>query len=262
MSPTKPNPEPTAPAEELLEDGLIGHLADLRTSVVRATLAVLVTFFILLPFSEEIFTNFVQPLLLSLQGDSRFIATGILDPFLIPLKVTFFLAFCLTVPYVLYQLWRFVAPGLYKHERLLVVPIVISSTLLFYLGMAFAYFLVFKLVFEFIIGIAPEVLEFLPDSSKYFSFALTIFLVFGLAFEVPVAVFILVRARIVDVASLRRKRPYVIAGSFIISAIATPPDVISQFMLALPLCLLFELGIAFASLWAPAKSAAAEDGAT
>ncbi|MBF2735475.1 MAG: twin-arginine translocase subunit TatC [Betaproteobacteria bacterium AqS2] len=257
----KDAPEEPAPAEELHEDGLIGHLADLRSSVLRAVLAVLAVFICLLPFSEQVFTFFADPLLASLQGaeGARVIATGVLDPFIVPLKVTFFVAFCATVPYVLYQLWRFVAPGLYRRERLLVIPIVATSTLLFYLGMAFAYLLVFKLVFEFIISVAPAAIDFLPDSGKYFSFALTAFLVFGFAFEVPVAVFILVRARVVSIAALRSKRPYVIAGSFIVAAIVTPPDVISQFLLAIPLCILYELGIAFASIWAPAPPAAEEE---
>lgn len=246
-------PATPSPEEKLLEDGLLGHLTDLRNSVVKAVLAVGVAFFALFPFNERIYNWFARPLLEQLPAGGEMIATGIISPFIVPLKVTLLVAFCLTLPYVLYQIWRFVAPGLYRREKRLVLPIVVSSTVLFYAGMAFAYFLLLKIVFGFIVSFAPSSIEFMPDVQNYLSFALTLFVVFGIAFEMPVAVFILVRAGVVEIATLRSARTYVIAGSFVVAAIVTPPDVLSQFMLAVPVWLLYEAGILFASLFPSAK---------
>ncbi len=252
----------TEPAteEELHSDGLIGHLTDLRNSVLKALLAVAAVFFALVPFAEEIYVRFAGPLLAELPVGGALIATGVITPFLVPLKVTFLVAFCVALPYVLYQVWRFVAPGLYRNERRLVLPLVVTSTLLFYVGMAFAYLLVFRVVFSFIVSFAPDTVAVMPDVQNHLRFATTVFLTFGVAFEVPVAVFILVRAGVLEIAALRRARPYVIAGAFVTAAIITPPDVVSQFMLALPVWLLYEVGILVALLL-PSRSEEEEDAA-
>ena len=235
--------------ERLHEDGLVGHLTDLRDSVLKSVLAIVVAFVALFPFTDTIYEWFAGPLLSELPDSGELIATGVIAPFLVPLKVTFLCAFCVVLPYVLYQAWRFVAPGLYSSERRLVMPLVASSTVLFYLGMAFAYFLVFRVVFSFIVSFAPESVSVMPDVQSHLGFATTVLLTFGLAFEVPVAVFIMVRAGVLEVASLKRARPYVIAGAFVVAAVITPPDVVSQFMLAIPVWLLYETGIVVASVF-------------
>ncbi len=242
-------PEPP-PEERLHEDGIIGHLVDLRKCAVRSLLAVGVLFMAMFPFYEPIYAAFSQPILAALppEGDAQLIATDVLGGFLVPAKVVLFCALCVALPYVLYQVWAFVAPGLYLRERRMVLPLVVSSTALFYLGMAFAYLLVFKVVFAFIFKFAPAAFIVMPDVQSHLSFALTMFFVFGLAFEVPVAVFLLVQMGVISLAALRHARPYVIVGAFICAAIITPPDVLSQFMLALPVWLLYEIGILVASL--------------
>ena len=250
--------EPAA-EEQLHEDGLLGHLTDLRNSVVKATLAVAVAFIALFPFSDQIYTRFAAPLIAELPEGSQLIATGVIAPFLVPLKVIILVAFCITLPYVLYQVWSFIAPGLYRRERHLITPLVISSTLLFYLGMLFAYFLVFRVVFGFIVAFAPEAISVMPDVQSHLSFAITIFLTFGLAFEVPVAVFILVQTGVLELAGLRKARTFVIAGAFIVAAIITPPDVLSQFLLAVPVWLLYEVGIIAAALLPPREQVSKED---
>lgn len=247
-----------ATEEELHEDGLVGHLTDLRNSVVWSLAVLAVAFFALFPFAEEIYTMFATPLLAVLPEGSELIAIGVLSPFLVPLKVVLFCAFCVTLPHTLYQVWRFVAPGLYKREKGIAAPLVVSSTLLFFLGLAFAYVLVFRLVFTFIVQYAPASISVMPDVQSHLSFALLLFLTFGIAFEVPIAVFILVRSGIVEIATLRRSRRYVIVGAFVAAAIATPPDVISQFMLALPVWLLYEIGIQV-SVWFPPAAREEED---
>ena len=175
------------------------------------------------------------------------IATDIVGVFLVPMKVAFLVAFVIALPYVLYQAWAFVAPGLYVHERRLVLPLVITSTLLFITGMAFAYFLVFPVVFKFMASIAPEGVAWMTDIEKYLSFVLTMFMAFGVVFEVPVIVIVLVRAGLVSLKTLKEIRPYVVVGAFVVGAVFTPPDVLSQLMLAVPLCLLYELGIVLAT---------------
>ena len=242
-----PQPEP-ADEEKLHEDGLIGHLVDLRSCLLRALLAVGVLFFALFAFHEQIYDWFTRPLISQLPGGSELIATDVLGGFLVPAKVVLFCAFCLALPYVLYQAWSFVAPGLYRRERGLLLPLVVTSTLLFYLGMAFAYLLVFRVVFGFVFSFAPDAITVMPDVQSHLGFVLTLFLVFGIAFEVPVAILILVRLGIVEIAAARRARPYVIVGAFVVAAIITPPDVLSQFMLAIPVWLLYEVGIMAAAL--------------
>lgn len=230
------------------EDSFISHLIELRTRLVRAMLAVLIVFLCLFPWAKELYAFLAQPLLSALPQGGQMIATDVVGVFLVPVKVVLMTAFLITLPYVLYQVWAFVAPGLYNHEKQLVLPLVAASVILFFIGMAFAYFLVFPAVFHFMASVAPEGVAWMTDIDKYLSFVLTTFMAFGITFEVPVIVILLVRAGVVSVDKLREIRPYVIVGSFVVAAIFTPPDIISQFMLAIPMCLLYELGVFIASL--------------
>ena len=236
----------------------ISHLIELRSRLVRTAIVVVVAFVALFPFAQELYTWLATPLLAKLPAGGQMIATEVTTPFFVPMKVALMAAFLLTLPYVLYQAWAFVAPGLYRHEKRLAVPLVVSSTLLFMVGMAFAYFAVFPVVFGFITQVAPEGVAVMTDINSYLSFVLTLFLAFGLTFEVPVAVILLARLGFVTVPGLRHARPYVVVGAFVIGAIFTPPDVISQFMLAIPLWVLYEIGIWFAVFLAKAPPAAAE----
>ncbi|HEX9192469.1 MAG TPA: twin-arginine translocase subunit TatC [Burkholderiales bacterium] len=228
------------------QDTFISHLVELRDRLLRSILAVVVVFLGLFPWARELYALLAKPLLAALPAGGRMIATDVVGVFLVPVKVAFLVAFVIALPYVLYQAWAFVAPGLYMHEKRLVLPLVIASTLLFLLGMSFAYFLVFPLVFKFMASIAPEGVAWMTDIDKYLSFVLTTFIAFGVTFEVPVVVIVLVRAGVVSVEKLKEVRPYVIVGAFVIGAIFTPPDVLSQVMLAVPLWLLYELGIVLA----------------
>ena len=233
------------------QDGFISHLIELRSRVVKAVLAVAVVFVIVAfgwPGSQKIYSIFAEPMLAALPQGGQMIATDVVGVFLVPIKVAALLAFVIALPVVLYQLWAFVAPGLYTHEKRLMLPLVIASFLLFLMGMAFAYVLVFPVVFAFMSAVAPEGVAWMTDIEKYFSFALTTFFAFGLTFEVPVVVIVLVRMGIVSIEKLKSARPYVIVGAFIVAAVFTPPDVVSQFMLAVPLWLLYELGILLSGL--------------
>jgi sec-independent protein translocase protein TatC len=225
------------------QDTFISHLVELRDRLLRSILAVLIVFLCLFPWARELYAVLAQPLLAALPAGGRMIATDVVGVFLVPVKVAMLVAFVIALPYVLYQAWAFVAPGLYAHERRLVLPLVIASSGLFILGMSFAYFLVFPLVFKFMAAIAPEGVAWMTDIDKYLSFVLTLFVAFGVVFEVPVVVIVLVRTGLVSVEKLNDIRPYVIVGAFVVGAIFTPPDVISQVMLAVPLWLLYELGI-------------------
>jgi sec-independent protein translocase protein TatC len=236
------------------QDTFISHLIELRDRLLRAILAVLLVFLCLFPWAKDLYTLLAQPLLAVLPHGGQMIATDVVGVFLVPMKVALLVAFVIALPYVLYQIWAFVAPGLYTHEKRLVLPLIITSTFLFIAGMAFAYFLVFPVVFKFMASIAPEGVAWMTDIEKYLSFALTMFVAFGVTFEVPVAVVLLVRMNIVGVDKLREIRPYVIVGAFVIGAVFTPPDVISQLMLAVPLWVLYELGIVFASMTAKADT--------
>jgi sec-independent protein translocase protein TatC len=211
--------------------------------LIRALLAVVIVFVCLFPWAKEMYSLLANPLIASLPQGGQMIATDVVGVFVVPMKVAFLVAFLIALPYVLYQLWAFVAPGLYAHEKKLVLPLVVASSILFFIGMAFAYFLVFPVIFKFMASIAPEGVAWMTDIEKYLSFALTTFVAFGVTFEVPVIVIVLVRAGLVSIEKLKESRPYVIVGAFIIGAIFTPPVVISQLMLAVPLCLLYELGI-------------------
>jgi sec-independent protein translocase protein TatC len=227
------------------EQPLVSHLLELRDRLLRAILAVLAIFLVLFPFANDLYVLVSEPLRATLPAGSSMISTKPIDPFLIPFKLTLQLAIFIAVPFILYQFWAFVAPGLYKHEKRLVIPLLVSSTLLFYLGMAFAYFVVFPLVFAFLTSTAPEGIEISTDMGSYLDFVMTLFFAFGVAFEVPIATIILVWLGVTTPESLRQKRPYVVVGTFVVGMFLTPPDVISQTLLALPMWLLFELGLFF-----------------
>ena len=230
------------------QDTFISHLVELRNRLLRSLLAVGLVFVALLiyPGAGPIYDFLAAPLMQALPEGTRMIATGVITPFLVPVKVTVWVALIVVLPYVLYQAWAFVAPGLYAHERRLVLPVVVASTVLFIAGIAFCYYFVFGKVFAFINSFAPESITPAPDIEAYFSFVLTMFLAFGVAFEIPVVVVVLARAGIVSLDQLRQARPYVIVGSFVVAAIVTPPDVLSQLLLAIPMCALYELGLVLA----------------
>jgi len=221
----------------------MAHLLELRQRLLRATAAVLGVFLVLAPFAQELFHLLARPLLAQLPEGSGMIATEVAAPFLTPFKLSFMLAFVVALPYVLHQAWAFVAPGLYRRERRIALPLLVSSVALFYLGMAFAYFVVFPIMFRFFVGVAPEGVAVMTDIARYLDFVVKLFFAFGLAFEVPVATYLLVRAGAVEAEALARGRPYVVVGAFVVGMLLTPPDVLSQTLLAVPMWLLFELGL-------------------
>jgi sec-independent protein translocase protein TatC len=233
-------------------ESLIAHLLELRSRLLNSAIFILVTFLCLYPWSADLYAMLAHPLLAKLPQGGQMIATDVTTPFFVPLKVTMMAAFLIALPFILYQIWRFVAPGLYAHEKKLVVPIIVASTLLFFCGMAFAYFVVFPVVFGFIVASAPQGVAVMTDIDKYLSFVLGMFMAFGITFQVPVIVVVLVRMGVVSVAKLREIRRYVIVGAFVVGAIFTPPDVVSQCMLAVPLWLLYEAGI-LVSVWVSPK---------
>ena len=230
------------------EQPLISHLVELRDRLLRIVLVVAIVFVVLIPFSNTLFTKLSGPLLAHMPEGANMIAIEVASPFLIPFKLTLFLSLFISIPFVLYQVWSFIAPGLYKHERRLVMPLLASSTILFYAGAAFAYYVVFPLVFAFFTSTAPEGVAVMTDISRYLDFVLTLFFAFGAAFEVPIVTVLLVWTGMTTREGLRRKRPYIIVGAFIIGMLLTPPDIISQTLLAVPMWILFELGVIF-SAW-------------
>ncbi len=240
------------------EDTFISHLVELRSRLMKASLVVIVLFACLMPWAGSIYDLLAYPMMVALPEGSKMIATGVVTPFLIPVKVTMLVAFIIALPWVLYQMWAFIAPGLYAHEKKLIAPLVISSSTLFVAGIAFCYFLVFGVVFRFINDFAPKSISVAPDIDSYFGFVMTMFIAFGLTFEVPVVVVVLVRMGLVTVEKLKQIRPYVIVGAFVIAAIVTPPDVVSQLLLAIPLCLLYEVGLLLAPLFVRATQAPEE----
>ena len=225
------------------EQPLVEHLIELRSRLIRVALGIALILACLLPFAQKIYTLIALPLLKSMPTGNTMIATDVISPFFVPLKVTLLAAFVLSLPHTLYHLWAFVDPALYKHEKRLIFPLLISSVLLFFIGMAFAYFLVFPTVFGFMQRISPEGVNMATDIDKYLSFVLGMFIAFGAAFEVPVAVVLLHRFGLISLKTLKAARPYVVIAAFVIAAIITPPDVISQIMLAIPLLLLYEFGL-------------------
>lgn len=229
-------------------DNFISHLIELRNRLLRIVIGFVLVFLIFFPFANQIYTLLASPLLIKLPAGGQMIATAVTTPFFVPMKVAMMAAFMVSLPHTMYQVWAFIAPGLYAHEKKLMVPMIIASCVLFLTGMAFAYFLVFPVVFGFIVGAAPEGVAVMTDIGNYLDFVMTLFFAFGLAFQVPIAVVMIVYFGWVTIAQLKEARGYVIVGAFVLGAIFTPPDIISQFMLAVPMWLLYELGIIVASL--------------
>ena len=229
-------------------DSFISHLIELRDRLLKAFAALFIVFFTLFYWARDIYSLLAKPLLAELPEGAHMIAVEVAEPFFVPIKVTLFASLIVALPFVLYQIWAFVAPGLYSHEKRLVVPLIATSTLLFLVGCVFAYFIVFPTVFHFVAAFTPEGVEMNTDIQKYFDFVLTLFLAFGLAFETPIAVVILTRMGIVSLKKLKESRPYVIVGAFVIAAIFTPPDVVSQLLLAFPIWILYEAGLLIAAI--------------
>ena len=250
------NSETQTPVSD--EQPLVQHLIELRTRLLRALLSVLVVFAALFSFANEIYEFVAAPLQVFLPENSQMIATDVAAPFLTPFKLTLFVSLFISIPFILYQIWAFVAPALYKNEKRLALPLFISSVVLFYSGMAFAYFVVFPLVFGFFTSVGPESVSIMTDISKYLSFVIKLFFAFGFAFEIPVATVMLISAGIISPEGLAKKRPYVIVGCFVVGMLLTPPDVISQLLLAIPMWLLFEIGLLFGKLAKKKPSLASE----
>lgn len=230
------------------EQPLIQHLLELRTRIIRASAVIFAVFTCLFYFASDIYEFISEPLRVYLPEGTSMIATDVASPFLAPFKLTLVLSLFLAIPYILHQIWAFISPGLYKHEKRLAIPLLSASVVLFYSGMAFAYFVVFPLVFGFFTSIGPESVAVMTDINNYLNFILKLFFAFGLAFEIPVATILLIWSGVTDVDSLAKKRPYIIVGCFVMGMLLTPPDVISQALLAVPMWLLFEIGIVFARL--------------
>jgi len=248
--------------EEPEEMTFVGHLVELRSRLLKASLAVVVVLVFLLPFSSELYTLLSAPLLAHQPAGSQMVAIDVASPFLAPFKLTLMLALLIAIPVIIYQLWAFVAPGLYKKEKHITRPLLVSATLLFYAGCAFAYFVVFPLMFGFFARVAPEGVSVMTDISRYLDFVLTLFLAFGLVFEVPVATIILVALRVTTPDKLAEKRSYVVVGAFALGMLLTPPDVISQTLLAIPMWLLFEVGIIMSRILISKPEAEPEDSQT
>ena len=245
------------------QDTFISHLVELRDRLLKAVLAIAVAFVLLLiwPGAATIYDFLAQPLMQSLPEGTKMIATGVVAPFFVPFKVTALVALVVALPYVLWQAWAFIAPGLYQHEKRIALPLVVASTGLFLVGVAFCYYFVFGKVFAFINNFAPKSITPAPDIENYFNFVLTMFVAFGVTFEIPVIVLVMVKSGLVSVAKLREIRPYVIVGNFVVAAVLTPPDIASQFMLAVPMCLLYEAGILLAgAMQKPAPESPAPSG--
>jgi len=244
-----------AESTDLPSEGLLSHLLELRSRLLRCVAALLLVFLALLPFSQRLYSWLAQPLLSRLPAGAKLVAIDVSSPFLVPLKLTFLTAILLAMPMIIYQLWAFVAPGLYRNERKLAVPLLFSAGALFYTGCAFAYFLVLPMVFGFLTRVTPEGVSMMTDIGHYLDFVTVIFVAFGASFEVPVAVVILVLLGWVTPDQLRGARPYAIVGIFVIAAVLTPPDVVSQLMLAIPMCLLYEIGVLAARMIARRRAA-------
>ena len=251
------------PEDELAgtEQPFVSHLVELRDRLIRASLAVLVCAAVLFfyPGPSALYDLLAAPLVAHLPTGGTLIATNVISPFLVPMKITLMAAFLIALPVVLYQAWAFIAPGLYLHEKKLVLPLVVSSTILFFLGVAFCYFFVFGKVFTFIQSFAPKSVSAMPDIEAYLSFVMTMFIAFGAAFEVPIAVVVLARLNIVTIEKLKAFRSYFIVLAFIIAAVLTPPDVVSQLALAIPMCILYEVGIWAAQIFIRHTQAPAEE---
>ncbi|MBL1433161.1 MAG: twin-arginine translocase subunit TatC [Gammaproteobacteria bacterium] len=246
MATEKFPPDPESPFME--------HLKEVRDRLVKVVITIFVIFICLFPFASEVFQALAAPLLSVMPVGATMISIDPIAPFLTPLKTILALAICIGIPVVLYHAWAFIAPGLYKHEKRLAFPLVLSSTLLFYTGMAFAYFVVFPLVFSFLQGVAPEGVSAMPDIDSYLGFVIKIFFAFGIAFEVPIATILVIKTGMMTVEKLKEKRPYVFVGAFVLGMLLTPPDVISQTLLAIPMWLLFEVGLIFSKYFTSEKT--------
>jgi sec-independent protein translocase protein TatC len=244
------------------QETFISHLVELRNRLLRSIIAIFVVLLALFPWAKEIYALVAAPLLHTLPAGSSMIATDVTGTFLVPLKVTALAAFLIALPYVLYQVWAFVAPGLYQHEKQLVLPLLVSSVLFFFLGMAFAYFIVFPWVFAFFVGYTPTGVQMMTDIDKYLTFVMWMFVAFGATFELPVAQVVLVRMGVLTIEKLKDMRRYVIVGAFVVAAVITPPDVVSQLMLAIPMVMLYEFGIIVARFFRKPEAESADESAT
>lgn len=240
-------------------DSLLGHLIELRNRLLRCVVAVVIIFAGLAAFAQQIYHLLAQPLMAVLPENSSMIATDVAAPFFAPFKLTFIVAICVAIPYILLQVWQFIAPALYSREKRLMAPLVVSSTLLFYSGIAFAYYIVFPIIFGFFTSVAPEGVTVATDISNYLDFVLKLFFAFGLSFEIPVAILLMVWTGVTTRTELAQKRPYIIVGAFILGMMLTPPDVLSQTLLAVPMWLLFEVGLALSRFYQPANTEKTEE---
>jgi len=241
------------------KNSFVPHLIELRNRLSKILLFVLVIFIFLIPFSGEIYNILSTPLLNALPDNSEMIAIDVASPFLIPFKLVIYLSIFITIPYILYHLWSFIAPGLYSHEKKLIFPLILSSSFLFYLGASFAYFVVFPLIFVFFIGIAPTDVAIMTDIGRYLDFVIALFFAFGFSFEVPIITVLLITSGVTTRDKLALKRPYIIVGAFTLGMLLTPPDVISQILLALPMWLLYELGLYFSKYFKVRKVTKTDD---
>ena len=232
-------------SQQLEKMPIVEHLVELRSALLRSVIAIVIFFLVLFPFADDIYTFIAAPIVQAIPG-SNLIAIGVISPFLTPLKMSLFLAIYLAMPYLLYQLWSFTAPALYRHEKKLIIPLVISSTILFYIGLLFSFYIVFPVIFTFLSSVGPESVDFAPDIQYYLDFILKVSFAFGVAFEVPIATILLIMFGATTAERLKKNRAYIIIGSFALGMILTPPDVISQVLIAIPIWLLFEVGLFFA----------------
>ena len=232
---------------------IVQHLVELRSALLRSIIAIALLFTVLFPFSEDIYSFIAAPILAVIPG-SNLIAISVISPFLTPLKMSLILAIYLALPYLLFKIWQFTAPALYQHEKKLVLPLVISSTILFYAGLLFAFYIVFPVIFNFLSSVGPTSVEFAPDIQYYLDFILKVSFAFGVAFEVPVATILLIMFNVTTVSQLKKNRPYIIIGAFVIGMVLTPPDVISQILIAIPIWLLFEVGLMLAPMFKVRKN--------
>ncbi|CAE6719937.1 twin-arginine translocase subunit TatC [Candidatus Nitrotoga fabula] len=235
-------------SDDNTNETFVSHLLELRTRLLYAFGGLLLVFICLIPWASDLYALLAEPLIAKLPKGGQMIAIDVITPFFVPIKVAMMVAFLISLPYLLYQAWLFVAPGMHEHEKRLMLPLITASVILFFLGMTFAYFLVFPVVFGFFSGVAPQGVAMMTDIDKYLSFVMGMFLAFGVTFEVPVAVVVMVKMEMVTIAKLKEIRPYIVVGAFILGALLTPPDVVSQFMLAIPLWLLYEAGIVVAGI--------------
>ncbi len=227
----------------------IEHLVELRNKILRSVVAIFLVFVVIFPFANEIYGFIATPIISVLPTDTNIIAIGVISPFLTPLKMALIFAVYLTMPYLLLQIWSFIAPALYRHERHMILPLVISSTILFYAGLLFSFYIVFPVIFGFLVSIGPSIVDFTPDIQYYLDFVLKVSFAFGVAFEVPIATILLIMFRVTTVEKLKKNRPYVLIAAFVIGMLLTPPDIISQVLIAIPMWLLFETGLFFAPLF-------------